>query len=380
MPVYQYGPNAITAGTPLTISVPNNAPWAAVVISNLSPLLVGLQVGGGYFWLQPFTENLYRSVDTHAPIVVAPQLVAGTTVQQSGSGQLSAIWYGPDEIPSGSWPVALVASALAAGFPSSPQIGVDPLAVNQPVNLSGGGPAVLNLVAQRPYRTILVVVNYPGGTPVTVSTLAQVTAPVAYLQTYFQVRGTGASAGILDLALPLITNTGDTFQVQLTTTAGVTGWTVSVYGVTEPFNMASIGRYTAGVPIYGILPTGTNVRADGRPWPDGSEAFSLSTATPPSSFTAVAAPPAPYRILLQQIQIGIIAGASASLVQMFGRVQGNTLLLAAASAAASNPSLPVGQPYPPQGILLDLGTGITGGWAISTPSSLLVTGTFDLVV
>lgn len=106
-------PQAIAPGPGVPIDTPTDTPWAALVLANLSPYLLEVQAGGQVAWLNPWTETIYRSSPTHAPVVVTAQ-GAGTTPPAGSSSQIQATWYAPGENPEGAWPVSLTANALAA--------------------------------------------------------------------------------------------------------------------------------------------------------------------------------------------------------------------------------------------------------------------------
>jgi hypothetical protein len=109
-------PETVTVDQPLQIPYPTNSPWESVVVSNLSGYLLEVQASGQTSWLEPFTAMLYSISGTHNPVVVTPQLLAGSSATSAPGQQVQATWYAPGESPQGTWPVSLTSEAITAGI------------------------------------------------------------------------------------------------------------------------------------------------------------------------------------------------------------------------------------------------------------------------
>ena len=124
------GPFPLTAGEAVQLTPPASA-WSAVVITNLSPYLLAVQIGADSEWLNPWTEQAYPSPSSHAPIVATPSVIAGAAVGVAES-QVNATWFAEGEKVSGSYPSALAGAAVQSVQGSATGIPVD-------VTTLGGG-------------------------------------------------------------------------------------------------------------------------------------------------------------------------------------------------------------------------------------------------
>jgi hypothetical protein len=126
------GPFALALGQTTTLAYPQDSlPTAAVVIDNLSPFALKIQIGPRIVWLPPFQENVYRLPENRTSVTATPYLVPGAPPITSAAGVL-ATWYGPDDgLPGGTWPMALTGPALLdglyAGSPAGELAGVQVL-------------------------------------------------------------------------------------------------------------------------------------------------------------------------------------------------------------------------------------------------------------
>ena len=102
-------PVALAAGIAATITPPPS-PWDTVVITNLSPFLLQVQVGAAAQWLNPWAEQQFKSPSSHAPIVLTPNTIAGTP-QGVGQAQAQATFFEEGE-GAGSYPSAITAAAV----------------------------------------------------------------------------------------------------------------------------------------------------------------------------------------------------------------------------------------------------------------------------
>jgi hypothetical protein len=109
------GPVALTSGQTSQVPFPASGVYTTVVVSNLSPFLLRLQLGGNDYWHLPWTAAKYPIVGTQAPILMEAQQVSGTF--PAGSTQsVTATWYNQGEDVAGVFPISLVSNALAASI------------------------------------------------------------------------------------------------------------------------------------------------------------------------------------------------------------------------------------------------------------------------
>lgn len=141
-------PVTVAAGTALTISPPGGAVrFGSVVVDNLSPFVLSLQVSANQYWQAPWSSALYLLGETATPIQVIPSNVIGATLATGLGTQVQGTWYGLDEVPKGNWPVSLVANAQAAAVL--------------------GSVTVLNFPATQPVSGSVAVSNFPALVTVT---------------------------------------------------------------------------------------------------------------------------------------------------------------------------------------------------------------------
>lgn len=108
------GPFQLTAGTQVTLNPPDSSPWALVVISNRSQFELALQLGGDQRTVAPWQEALYRLPSSASPVAATPSIPIGASTLSGASSEVEATWFSPGETPAGTWPVPLVANAVAA--------------------------------------------------------------------------------------------------------------------------------------------------------------------------------------------------------------------------------------------------------------------------
>jgi hypothetical protein len=110
-------PVLLTQNKAAQLVQPQTYVLGSVVIANLSPYALTVQVGARQVFQQPFTEALY-SLDgaLSAPIGLTPTLPAGAAVPSGTSAQAAATWYEVGQTPAGSWPVSLTAQAVTAAL------------------------------------------------------------------------------------------------------------------------------------------------------------------------------------------------------------------------------------------------------------------------
>jgi hypothetical protein len=105
---------AITSGTAFTIPPPSSSPWAFVVVTNLSPFLLLLNVQANSYWQAPFCEERFQLGPTAQPIQVTPSTPAGATIPAGSGAQVQATWYAPGEPIIGTWPFSLTSNVQSA--------------------------------------------------------------------------------------------------------------------------------------------------------------------------------------------------------------------------------------------------------------------------
>lgn len=110
------GPYDLVAGQSQALPMPGNSPWESFTLSNLSPLLLQLNIDGSQYWLAPWTENLYGSPSSHNPPTIIPSIPTGVTISALSGAQAQVTWYPPGQSPQGAWPLPLLANALAAAI------------------------------------------------------------------------------------------------------------------------------------------------------------------------------------------------------------------------------------------------------------------------
>lgn len=157
------GPVAVVAGATVQLKPPQSGGHllAAVVIANLSPYAQTLVIGSQQISLNPWTEQIYDISHANSqPIACTATNPLGTTPGAGVSAQITATWYGPEEVPRGGWPVSLAANALAANAQIVPVYLFDLLA-NQ--ILPGVNPAVTANLDVSKYTAIVVLAATPVG-------------------------------------------------------------------------------------------------------------------------------------------------------------------------------------------------------------------------
>lgn len=127
------GPFTVAAGTTTELQYPQgSSAQAAVVIDNLSPFALQVNVATSIFWLPPFQENVYLLPTNRSPVKVAAFSVPGTPPGITLAGVL-ATWYAPgDPLPGGTWPMALTGAAIEASIASAGIAGAEVLTLAEP--------------------------------------------------------------------------------------------------------------------------------------------------------------------------------------------------------------------------------------------------------
>jgi hypothetical protein len=216
-------PQAIAVGTPVQIPYPTNTPWAGVVISNLSTLLLNVQVGGQQYWLNPFTEMLYDVSSSHAPVVLNAQNITGVTVQGS-SNQVQATWYADGEEPTGTWPVSLTAQELAA-------LAAPPGQIGSPIALTN--PGITNAIVAVPSNVRTLIINFAtplfdAEVPSNIEVAGETTGIIYYNQPPYLI---SAQGNICTIVVPFnpAADTGVSITI---TSANANTYTMTVFGDT----------------------------------------------------------------------------------------------------------------------------------------------------
>lgn len=229
-------PANIAPGSPVSMLTPTNQPWAQVVISNLSGYLLQVQAAGAVSWLNPYTENIYSTGETHSPIVLAAQLPAGTTIPAGSSEQVQGTWYGPSEQPQGTWPVSLTAQAVAAAVAGIVAIGTGVEQVFDGFNnFSVNNPLVESFVATQNLQGLQIDLGIASAAGpwvqtfrVSVVNVTKGTPALNYVQTARQGAGGPDFNPIGPVSVPVSANAGDTVSVTITFLAGTSNLTTSI--------------------------------------------------------------------------------------------------------------------------------------------------------
>lgn len=295
-------PITVAAGTPASLATPGNSPWAAVVISNLSPFLLQIQGGvvGGAAWLEPFTANLYCVDGSHAPIGIEPQSLGGVTPAAGAGSQVQATWYAPGEEPSGSWPVSLTAQAISAGIAGvlSTQGQTDVLISGSTRSSVGNSINIPTIAAQHSYNALVVTCTQNGaGTPA--CAVVQNSEGISFCAAFANIpEGTTTWQAIV----PITCTPSDTLSLSIIFNSSGVSQIVTVAGTTS-----------GPVPL---------MRSDGRAYPLGVLNVSALTAGA-GNFPLFGAPLGPLRVLLKTVHVsganfadisGTIGGAVSELV------------------------------------------------------------------
>jgi hypothetical protein len=152
-------PVALTPGTSAQVMQPGGGQFGYVVLSNVSPYMLTLQIGADTFLLAPFTEQMYPLAhSTTSPLGITPTLLIGQAVVPGASAQANVTWYTFGEgKPQGNWPISLSAQALAsiAGvltvnqqYQNTRLFGNSPIAANSNVLIVTQGYASLDMWIQ----------------------------------------------------------------------------------------------------------------------------------------------------------------------------------------------------------------------------------------
>lgn len=263
------GPYPIAGGATLPLGLPSAVTsWKTLVLANQSAMLVAVQYNGTR-WLQPWTSDTF-DVSGGPYITVTPQ--------GSGTGTLTAEWFGPsDPPPSGAYPAPLANSA--------------PAQIYNPIPTAGS------------------------------SATATATLPLGD-SSITATFGIGAAAG--DVGLIVITNLGTSHGGTVTTPAGWSqvGWSGGAWGLAVVlYKVLAAADIGAGINVP--------IRANytGQTWQ--FDVVSVHNAIVGNTGGSGAA--------AQSFNPGISGGAyNASSVTMGGTVAASAVVVAVASCLASN--------------------------------------------
>lgn len=107
------GPYTLALGTQVQLIPPSSVnSFAKVILSNLSPFVVQVNIGGYQPWLMPFTADLYEIGVGDTPQVQPVLELQGASADSS----LLATWLYGDETVADTYPTSLVSQAILAAI------------------------------------------------------------------------------------------------------------------------------------------------------------------------------------------------------------------------------------------------------------------------
>lgn len=106
----------LTAGVNAQLPLPQSINVAKVVVANLSSFLVQMFIGSDIYWHPPWTSEQYDLTNAGAQPLIAVPFTPSGTFPQGSSEELTATWYLGGENIEGTYPLSLVANALAASI------------------------------------------------------------------------------------------------------------------------------------------------------------------------------------------------------------------------------------------------------------------------
>jgi hypothetical protein len=122
------GPFAVAAGTVLTLAPPQTSGvyYSLAQITNSSPFIATIMIGGNQFFILPFTTDLFTLPKNGGPITASFAALPGGSAALYGPSYCTTTWYLPSDQITDSFPFSLTAQALLATVagPTSTNTGV----------------------------------------------------------------------------------------------------------------------------------------------------------------------------------------------------------------------------------------------------------------